>query len=133
MTCTYTDLKAEIYKWVDEAGKPHFGDRPPANTNTKEIGSTLNRLNLSTDLADKNMLIEAEKQRRQAGQSNSQARAIAETQNTALQWCKAARVRLNKLRGRVVFLDGNGKALKVSERERQQREAKLAKEIDEKC
>ena len=40
-----TILNAEIYKWVDEKGKVHFGDRPPADNdkvNTVEIDTKPN-------------------------------------------------------------------------------------------
>ena len=28
---------AEVYRWVDENGKVHFGDRPPANSNARAL------------------------------------------------------------------------------------------------
>jgi Domain of unknown function (DUF4124) len=28
---------AQVYKWVDEEGEVHFGDRPPENTNPEEL------------------------------------------------------------------------------------------------
>jgi hypothetical protein len=133
LTCVASDTNAEIYKWVDDSGNIHFGDRPPKNQRSKEIGSTLKPLNLSTDLADQTMLIEAEKERRQAGKSNSPAHTTSGQQETINQWCKDARARLNSLRGPVVFFDDDGNEVKVSEHERKQREAALTKEIDDKC
>jgi uncharacterized protein DUF4124 len=128
-----TNANAEIYKWVDKSGNTHFGDRPPQDQAAQAMESKLKPLNLSTDLADHNMLIEAEKQRRQAGKSNSPARTISEQQDVINQWCKEAKVRLEKMRGPVVFMDDDGKEVKVSEKERQQREVELTKEIAKEC
>lgn len=32
-----TDLNAAVYRWVDEQGRVQFGDRPPPETNAKQV------------------------------------------------------------------------------------------------
>jgi len=43
--CAY----AEIYKWTDENGKVHYGDRPPADANSKDISDVEKRINTESD------------------------------------------------------------------------------------
>ena len=39
---------AQVYKWVDAAGKVHYGDEPPSTARgTKEVTATVNTLDTS--------------------------------------------------------------------------------------
>lgn len=33
---------AQVYKWVDEQGRPHYGDRPPASAKTRPVTAPIN-------------------------------------------------------------------------------------------
>lgn len=41
LLCNYS-AQAEIYKWVDEHGKSHFTDKPPAGKKTEEVELKIN-------------------------------------------------------------------------------------------
>jgi len=36
-----TPASAQVYKWADEAGKTHYGERPPAGRKAQEVGQRL--------------------------------------------------------------------------------------------
>lgn len=40
--CCSTLLQAGIYKWVDENGKVHFGDRPPESEQAEQVTVRIN-------------------------------------------------------------------------------------------
>ncbi|MEZ5539069.1 MAG: DUF4124 domain-containing protein [Pseudomonadales bacterium] len=39
-------VRAEVYKWVDENGKVHFGDRAPEDKKSESIDKQLNKVNI---------------------------------------------------------------------------------------
>jgi hypothetical protein len=43
---TCSTLHAEVYKWIDENGKPQFSDKPPAEKKAESIGQTLEKTNV---------------------------------------------------------------------------------------
>lgn len=43
-------LMAEVYKWVDETGKTHFGDKAPEKTTAENISQSVEKTNLDTSI-----------------------------------------------------------------------------------
>ncbi|TNE81449.1 MAG: DUF4124 domain-containing protein [Gammaproteobacteria bacterium] len=128
--------QAEIYRWVDAAGKVHFSDKKPEdNHQAKDISGQLKPLNSDTSSAETHKLQEVfqgetpeEKAYRQQQQAKQQ-----QLENNREHACQKARNQLSILRGRVAFIDPNGKEVVVTEEQRQERADKLEKEIRRHC
>ncbi|KZZ78926.1 hypothetical protein A3767_01755 [Oleiphilus sp. HI0133] len=130
-----TNSHAEVYKWVDEQGNIHFGDRPPVKEQATNLSDTLQPLNLSTDLSNPNMIRNAEQSRKDAldRKAQEQHKRVNSASTAAQEYCKQAKKRLYDISGPVVFYDENGKAMNVTERERKRMEQELRAEIDKNC
>ncbi len=126
---------ADVYKWVDEQGNIHFGDRPPVKEKAADLSDTLKPLNLSTDLSNPNMIRNAEQSRQDELNRKAQEHHKQKTShsNKQQEYCKKAKKRLYDISGPVVFYDEQGKAVAVTEKERKRMEQKLRAEIDKNC
>ncbi len=126
----------EIYQWKDADGKIHYSDKPPEDeTASQNISSQLRPLNSDSSTSETDKLKQVF-----AGETpeekNYRLRQQAEQQqqkSSRQQACQQAKNQLSVLRGRVAFIDKDGKELIVTEEERQQRADKLAREIDKYC
>ncbi len=124
---------ADVYRWTDENGKVHFGDRPPPATETKAIDTPIvnsdssARLNRPlTKMLDQERQAQADKQKqRQAKQAESKKRQQA--------LCQKARKKLKTFKGRVAFVKKDGSEVKVSENERRKLASNLEKQIRKNC
>ncbi len=45
-------VRAEVYRWVDDNGKVHFGDRAPAEKKAEAIDSQLEKVNIDHAIGD---------------------------------------------------------------------------------
>jgi hypothetical protein len=128
--------RGEIYRWVDEQGNLHFSDKKPEDqAAAKEISGELRPLNSDTSTAETGKLkqvFQGETPEEKAYQQRQQAQQ-QQQKKARQQACQQARNKLSILRGRVVFLDSNGRDMEVTEDERQQRANKLAEEIRHYC
>ncbi len=125
---------AEVYKWKDAQGRVHFGDRPPETRQAENITEDTQKVNISTDLSSPKMIENLERGREQAKRQSYQAYKKQVNRQPSLDSrCRVAKARLDKMQGRVIFYDGKGKALKVSEKERQKMALKLEKDISQHC
>lgn len=128
--------QAEIYRWEDAAGKVHFSDKKPEdNHQAKDISAQLKPLNSDTSSAETQKLQEVfqgETPEEKAYQQQQQAKQ-QQLENKREQACQKARNQLSILRGRVAFIDPNGKEVVVTEEQRRERADKLEKEIHRHC
>ncbi|EGG99279.1 hypothetical protein imdm_1301 [gamma proteobacterium IMCC2047] len=130
-----TSCYAEIYRWIDEQGNVHFGDKPHAdkqatditgNVQLKNIDQSADRTQQSLQQFDLRQQVQSvETQQRQAQQQKK-----GQKLNQA---CHDAKQRLKILQGRVIFVDKNGNEIKRTEQERQQRADALRKNIKKYC
>ncbi|MBB3060562.1 DUF4124 domain-containing protein [Microbulbifer rhizosphaerae] len=121
----------EVYRWVDDEGKVHFGDRPPAQAAAKNIEGELRPINSADGGTARNaprqqakLQQEYESRRQRDAQQRQQQMARA---------CHNARRQLRILQGRVTFVGGDGKEVKMTERERQRQAEQLKREIARVC
>ena len=127
---------SEIYQWKDANGKIHYSDKPPENSaGSKDISDQLRPLNSDSSTSETGKLKQVfagetpEEKNYRLQQQAKQQQQEANRQ----QACQQARNQLSVLRGRVAFIDKEGKEVIVTEEERQQRADKLALEIDKYC
>ncbi|GMQ97467.1 MAG: DUF4124 domain-containing protein [Gammaproteobacteria bacterium] len=127
-----------VYKWVDEKGKVHFGDRPPEN-----LGQQLNidsspthpgvKSNAQSQLEARDRLLDAyaaeRAEKEQAAYENkAKEEQLAKT-------CARARDQLKVLQNSkyVYDVDKDGKRIIYTDAERKQTTDELKRKIKERC
>lgn len=125
---------AEVYQWTDENGRTHFGDRPPKQVDSKNISERLDKINITSDYSSPELMLRHE-QRKDAEREKRLEEWQEKTKNRPSQSekCDKARQHLKTITGPVVFVDENGKDLKISEKTRKQRVQELDSMIRKHC
>jgi len=128
--------QAEVYRWVDEAGKVHFGDRQPEAVKDREkieeISESLGRSNIDSSRKDREQLNnifarESEQERQYDKKSKN-----SDYGNNSKR-CEQARYELDMYDGRMALVDKNGNDLKLSEKDRKQRALQAREDVDSYC
>ena len=122
-----------IYKWQDENGKWQFSDTPPADGETPVEESNPNPVNTTTNTNRALKKAFPSQPAAEARYENQQENTRAQRSSAVTQWCNQARKRLSIIEGKVVFLDEQGRALEVTEEEREARALALRKKIRKNC
>nr|WP_255774568.1 DUF4124 domain-containing protein [Microbulbifer zhoushanensis] len=122
----------KLYRWVDEQGNVHFGDRPPGEARAEDLSGKLAPVNSAdaTSARSRNSSGDASLQR---DYQENQRRQRLKQQQESRRACALARNRLRILQGPVALVDGNGEEIRMSERERQRRAKELEREITRLC
>lgn len=114
-------VSAEVYQWRDAAGKLHFADKKPAHNRYQDISQSVTRVNIDSSHVLRQGMSDiftpmgsVEKQ----WQKEQQRQLVAQVQ----QECSEQRKVLSLLQGPVRISDAKGDVLKVTERQRQERE-----------
>ncbi len=132
------NCSAEVYRWVDKNGKVHFTDRKPA-ADAENITENVKSQNIDTSSCELQKLTsmreQEEKEKQEKTQQEQKAQQERKEQLTELNRpvCEKAKIRLKKISGHIVFTDEQGRAVTVTEKERQQMVADLKQEIQEYC
>lgn len=132
---TSTSVHSDVYRWVDEQGNVHFGDKAHANTQAQDItqDTQLKNLDYSADRTQQSL---QQIELRQQAQSTESQQRDAQLNNSSAkrkQACSDAKQQLRILQGRVYFVDEKGQEVSVTEKERQQRADALQKKIKQYC
>ncbi|WP_237057472.1 DUF4124 domain-containing protein [Microbulbifer sediminum] len=121
-----------LYRWVDEDGNIHFGDRPPQQAEAEDLSGKLAPVN-SADATGSRPSSHTSQPSPQRQYNESQRRLRLQEQQQRRRACALARKRLRILQGPVALVDGNGEEIRMSERERQRRAAAMEREISRLC
>jgi hypothetical protein len=127
---------AQVYKWVDEKGTTHYGERPPQGRKAEEIGQRLAKPGADPEktaqpdwnekeLEFRKRRIEAEQEQTRREQQEASNRQACNQARDRLAQAKAAR--------RLYRLDDSGKRVYQDESERQASMARLEALIAEHC
>jgi len=132
---TSTPGHGEVYRWVDEQGKVHFGDKAHANKQAQDITQDTQLKNLDNSAQRTKQSLQQIDLRQQAQsaelqQRQSQTNPGAEKRAQA---CSEAKQHLRIIEGRVIFLDDNKQPVQVSEKERQRRADAFGRDIKKYC
>lgn len=130
----FSHTQAEVYQWTDANGRTHFGDRPPEKIDSKDISETLDKINITSDYSSPELMLRHEQ--RKDDEREKRLKEWQEKQKSRpsqSEKCAKARQHLKTITGRVVFVDENGKDLKISEESRKQRVQKLDSIIRKYC
>ena len=131
---------AEVYSWVDENGKRHFGDRPPENEEQQQTVEKkrveIQNIDKGYPFTDPNLhesdgnqsYLDKQRECRKRAKEQRLAREEAKKER-----CWKARQRLRKLDGPVIYVDEDGNEVYVSNAERHAEHKALKKAIEEQC
>lgn len=123
---------AEIYRWTDETGRVHFGDRPPQGIAAEDMSDTAKKINVDESRDERAKLGKifapetAEERRNREQKAQGMARQRA-------QQCQSAQKRLQQLEGRFIMRDESGKLFDVRESERKTMVEELKTQIRANC
>ena len=123
---------AEVYRWVDNSGKVHYTDKKPAPT-AENITKKVSKQNVDSSSGELRKVEQIHNRNAARQQEHPHTRAQTNAQQQRQSECSAAQQRLNKISGRVIFLDDDGKVVTVNEQERQTMVAELKQEIQTNC
>lgn len=133
---TAASANAELNKWVDQQGKVHYSDRPPAGVEATELRAAPAPANAT---APSKSYAEREAELRKARQSQAETaeNAAREQSRTDIEKsnCNAAQQALRSLQqaGRIVEYDERGERSFLGDNERQQRIAEAQANIERSC
>lgn len=127
---------AQVYKWVDEKGVTHYGERPPQGRKAKEVGERLANpapapgKHAQPNWKDKEL--EFRSRRIEAEQAENKQKQQQANQRKA---CNAARDRLARMKtaSGMYRLDENGQRVYQSEAENKAAIANLEQQIAQHC
>ncbi len=138
LLATAMNCSAEVYRWVDKNGKVHFTDRKPA-ADAENITEDVKSQNIDTSSGELQKLTsmreqeEKEKQEKMQQELQRQQQDKDELAKLNRPVCKKAKERLQDISGYIVFTDEQGRAVTVTEKERQQKVAELKQDIEKYC
>ena len=143
LSCLATSYAGEIYKWVDENGKVHYGQTPPAKQAEKvKLKSTPNTSSVSTPSTNTNQS-SAESQRRYSDYLEQERLERQEKREQEKQEkaeirakCRSAQMELNDLQegGFILYeLDENGERVYLSDEQYEQEKQKYQTYLDKNC
>ncbi|UZE94809.1 DUF4124 domain-containing protein [Alkalimarinus alittae] len=129
-----THVLSEVYQWTDQNGRIHFGDRPPEKTASKNISEKLDKINITSDYSSPDMMLRHEQSKDTERQQRiDEWKEKQKNKPSKAEKCQEVRQQLNVIKGPVVFVDDNGKDLKVSEETRKKSVQKLESIIRKHC
>jgi len=120
---------AQVYKWVDEKGRTHYGEKPPEGVKATEVGAPTppnNPVAQEPDWKKKELEMKREriqKEKKEANEAARQQRSSAQREGA----CADAHRRLETLEDTIRIYDRNAKGEKVY-LEDKDRPAAIAKE-----
>ena len=121
---------AEVYRWTDANGKVHYGDKKPAEA-AENITDKIKKTNVDTSTTEHQKLETIFRKENDADRAFQAQQA--QPNQYLLQRCAEAKDYLNKISGRVQFLDDDGKPVHISESERDHRAKEMQTIIKENC
>lgn len=128
---------ADVYKWVDENGNVHFGDRPPQGQ-SEQIQVRPDKPNVESQQRVQR-LIESQEARQERRQQEEQAHQEQAAQHAAAErqasYCKQLRKNLETLKigGRVYEARANGERHYFSSEEMAAEIQRLESSLAERC
>ncbi|GGY86174.1 DUF4124 domain-containing protein [Marinobacter zhanjiangensis] len=128
---------AGTYRWVDENGQTHFGDRPPANTASDEIN--VNPAPASQDAAARerqqrvnDFVEQSERERAERNETKAREEAVAARHDAR---CQALRGRLKYLKSvsRIYRINNDGERVYVDDEENERLRREFQARVREEC
>lgn len=128
-----------IYKWVDEDGTVHYGERPPEGVAAEPVNVRSPRVGTSepnATFSDPQALADAKQEQQEQLQQLAEQRAQQEEEAKRLAAaCDAQRARLAEMipRAKILLQNPDGTTRMLGDEERQQMIDESQKFVDENC
>lgn len=128
---------AEVYRWVDEDGRTHFGDRPPTQAASQEVKVESAPARVDNSARDRQQKVNAfleQKQQERDQQRVADAKAEKQAAKRAEQ-CSKLRARLKYMDSVSTFynLNEQGERVFVSESENTRIRERFRRKVEETC
>jgi len=132
---SFPQIQAEVYRWVDENGKVHYGDRKPKKNKAEDVSEDVSKTNIdkSQEEAAKMEKIFARETDAERKYKQKQAKKQQAAQKEQEKRCKKARKYLKTIQGPVYFVDKEGREFNISEKERAARVTEMKTLIRKNC
>ena len=132
-----TPAFAGAYRWVDENGQTHFGDRPPSHATSKEIqlDSTPPEVDTAAHERKRQMnefLEQTEKERAERNAARAQQEARAARQQAHCESLQARLKYLNRVSG-IYHLNSEGERVFVDDEENERIRREFRARVREEC
>ncbi|MDZ7661317.1 DUF4124 domain-containing protein [Thiohalophilus sp.] len=131
-------MAAEVYKWTDEQGRVHYGDRPPeegaSSVDVDPGPASGSPIPGDAERREKTrrLLRAYEEERRVKQQREQRQEAEAAERHKRCAWARD-RLRRYKQAGRLYDLDEAGNRRILADSQRQQAEAQAARDVEKWC
>lgn len=127
----------DLYRWTDDQGRVHFGDRPPQDRAPEQLQLKTQPL-LGQDDAVRQRYERLERlrsgeQQKQQEEEQQRAEEAADKQRKLAPLCAQAKRDLKALSGPVVYVDESGEARDVSLEQVAADQKKISRWIAENC
>lgn len=122
---------ADVYRWVDKEGKVHFTDKKPAE-DSENVTDQVNKQNIDTSSEELRKVETIMRKENDADREYAQQLQFEEARIRQHR-CTRAKKRMQEISGRVIFIDEEGKVVKTTEQQRQQKIAEVNALIQENC
>lgn len=124
---------SEVYRWIDTDGKVHYSDKKP-KVAAEDITADVSKQNLDESSAEQRKLQtlfrpENDADREHYRKQQSQAQPTAENARN----CRKSRELLHILSDRVQLLDSQGKEVRFTEKDRQQKVKDVQDYLEKNC
>ncbi len=108
---------SEVYKWVDENGKTHFGDKAPAKETAEDIAASLEKTNV--DSSSKTVTSSVTNTTKTQDEIDQENKKEEEKKAATAGECKYLKDGIEGIEAgkRVIFLDKNDKEIFFPEKE----------------
>lgn len=128
---------AELYRWTDEQGQVHFGDKPPDDKpadsmdmpTARELGSDQETRSRQQRIQRQMQVNEERAQQQRAEQRKRKQQRAREMARP----CRDARTRLRRMNGRIVFRKEDGSVEDVTMDELARRKKETRQWIEKNC
>jgi hypothetical protein len=129
---------AELFKWVDDQGNVHYGDKPPINKNVETIAPAARADEKEAKrLRERTQKILSQQQQRAQAQARKRAvnKKTPPSASSLKRRCNEAKSELAfyKKPGKHMIVDENGDLVRIKGEERKKRKQELRDIIEELC
>lgn len=128
---------AAAYRWVDENGQTHFGDRPPAGAVSDEIRMAQPAVDVDTAARERKQrmnefLEQSDKERAERNKVKAREEAIAAAQEAR---CQQLRGRLKHLQrvSRIYRINNDGERVYVDDEENERLRREFSAKVHNEC
>lgn len=139
LACAAAGVQAQVFKWVDEKGRTHYGEKPPEGVKSSEVArptppSDPTKVRAADDWRKKAQEARSDKSQREQAADAERRRDAGERAEQERR-CRNAKISLDRLENVQGLYRYNDKGERVyfTDAEREPEKARVRREIQEHC